>query len=99
MLRWAWMLGGLLVWTAHFCGVYGLASLADVVATADDLGWRMAALGFSAVCVAVCAVLLGLALRRRRSGSDRFGDDIAALSAVIGSIAIVWQAAPTLIGY
>src|SRR5690606_37788564 len=41
MARWAWMLGGLIVWTVHFMGVYAIASLADVVSRADDPAWRM----------------------------------------------------------
>ena len=48
MRRWVWMLGGLIVWTIHFMGVYALASLADVVSRADDFAWRMAGLTTSA---------------------------------------------------
>ena len=34
MMRWAWMLGGLIVWAIHFLGVYIIASLGDVVGRA-----------------------------------------------------------------
>ena len=51
MRRWAWMLGGLIVWTVHFMGVYAIASLADVVSRADDPLWRMIGLAFSGACL------------------------------------------------
>ena len=47
MRRWAWMLGGLIVWTVHFMGLYAIASAADVVSRADDPLWRMGGLAFS----------------------------------------------------
>ena len=61
MRTWAWMTGGLILWAAHFMGLYALASAADVVSTADDPAWRMGGLAFSVVCVALAAVLLLLA--------------------------------------
>lgn len=95
------MLGGFLVWSLHFAGVYGLSSLADVVARADDFGWRMIGAGFTGVCVLACIGLLAwaLAVRRRAAASDLFRHDLAALSAVVGAIAVTWQGAPTLIGH
>lgn len=96
------MTGGLLVWAIHFLGVYALASLADVVARADDPAWRAAALVFSAVCVLASAVLLAIAVKRlrRADGEDPgFRDQLAALGAGLALIAIVWQALPTVIGY
>lgn len=102
MRRWAWMLGGLIVWTIHFMGVYAIASLADVVARADDPAWRMAALAFSALCLSVA---VGLALwaarrvRRRSEAPTGFGDQLALLGAGVAAVAIVWQALPTVIGH
>jgi len=96
------MMGGLLVWTIHFLGMYTLASLADVVATADDPVWRAAGLAFSALCVLASAVLLALAARRlRRTGDEGWGfpDQLAALGAGLALVAIVWQSLPTVIGY
>lgn len=102
MLRWAWMLGGLIVWTVHFMGVYAIASLADVVSQADDFGWRMAGLAFSGVCV-LAAVAIAIAatrrVRRRTDPSTAFGDQLALLGGGVATVAIVWQALPTLIGY
>lgn len=95
------MTSGLIVWGVHFIGVYLISSVADVVATADDLGWRMGALAFSGTCAFAAALLLGLALRRMTGGrtAARFPDQLAALGAGVAVIAIVWQALPTVIGY
>lgn len=102
MRRWAWMLGGLIVWTIHFMGVYAIASLADVVARADDPAWRMAGLGFSVVCLSAAVGLALWAVRRVRRRSDPasgFGDQLALLGAGVAAVAIVWQALPTVIGH
>ena len=102
MRRWAWMLGGLIVWTVHFMGVYAIASAADVVSRADDPLWRMGGLAFSAVCLLAGLVLTGWAarrLRRREDPSAAFGDQLALLGGGVAAIAIVWQALPTVIGY
>ena len=48
MKAWGWMMGGLIVWAIHFLGVYVISSVGDVVATADDPLWRMAAFTLSA---------------------------------------------------
>lgn len=94
------MTGGLLVWAAHFSGLYAFSSLADVVSTADNPAWRLAGLAFSALCFLTSVILLGLALRRRRDrGRASFTDDLAALSAGVSLIAVAWQALPTVIGY
>ena len=102
MRRWAWMLGGLIVWTVHFMGVYAIASLADVVSRADDPAWRMVGLAFSGVCLLAALAITGWAARRLRRGADpstRFGDQLALLGGGVATVAIVWQALPTLIGY
>ncbi|CAN7370606.1 hypothetical protein [Brevundimonas sp. LjRoot202] len=101
MRRWAWMLGGLIVWTVHFMGVYAIASLADVVSRADDPAWRMAGLAFSGVCLLAALAITGWAARRRRGAdpSTRFGDQLALLGGGVATVAIVWQALPTVIGY
>lgn len=102
MMRWAWMLGGLIVWTLHFMGLYAIASLGDVVSRADAPVWRMIGLGFSAACL-IAALLLGLVaarrVRRRTDASTGFGDQLALLGAGVAALAIVWQALPTVIGY
>ena len=102
MRRWAWMLGGLIVWTIHFMGVYAIASLADVVSAADDPAWRMGGLAFSAACLFAALGLAALAFRRVRHPSDSmagFGDQLALLGGGVAALAILWQALPTVIGY
>lgn len=96
MRRWLWMTGGLVIWTAHFCGLYGLASLAEVVLREKDAVWRIAALGFSAVCLGGAVLLLVLAIRRRSTG-EQFPNQIAALAAAVSGVAIVWQTLPVLL--
>lgn len=102
MKTWAWMLGGLIVWSIHFIGVYLISSVADVVATADDPAWRWGALAFSALCLLAAGGLLAIAGRRLARSSDagvRFPDQIAGCGAGVAAIAIAWQALPTLVGY
>jgi hypothetical protein len=102
MRRWAWMLGGLIVWLVHFMGVYGIASLADVVSRADDPLWRMIGLVFSAACLLAAVVLTGRAARRLRRPADpstHFGDQLALLGGGVATVAIIWQALPTVVGY
>ena len=102
MRRWAWMLGGLIVWTVHFMGVYAIASLADVVSRADDPAWRMGGLAFSAACLLAALAITGWAarrLRRRADPSTLFGDQLALLGGGVATVAVVWQALPTVVGY
>lgn len=96
------MTGGLIVWGVHFLGVYSLASLADVVATADDPLWRAVGLVFSGTCLLAAAILLTMSLKRLRRSSDgrsRFPEQLAALGAGLALVAIAWQTLPTVIGY
>ncbi len=102
MGRWIWMLGGLIVWTIHFMGVYAIASLADVVSRADDLGWRMIGLAFSGVCLFAALVLTAVAAGRVRRSAEPtagFGDQLALLGGGVATVAIIWQTLPTLIGH
>lgn len=101
MGRWLFMLGGLILWLVHFLGVYVIASLADVVATADDPAWRMAGLAFSAVCVLGAVALLLHAVGRlgRPAGGSLLIAQLAATGALLALIAIVWQALPTVVGH
>lgn len=95
MRNWSLMLGGLLVWTLHFLGVYGIASLADLSAPSTQALWRWSGAGFTAACLLAVGVLV---LRTRPSAGDgglypQVGLGACALSVV----AIVWQAVPLLV--
>ncbi|MGR4863604.1 hypothetical protein [Caulobacter sp. LARHSG274] len=93
------MLGGLIVWAVHFLGVYALASLADLRGPSERGLWRSAHLAFSLPCAAAAAALAVMAVRQiaRGPSSERFIARIAALGAVLGLVAIVWQSLPALL--
>jgi hypothetical protein len=101
--RWAFMLGGLIVWALHFFGVYTLASLGDVVGAADAPAWRTAVAGFSFLCLVATLTLLAHAVRALRRASDgeptRFGPQLAMGSAGLGAVGVLWQALPAWIGH
>lgn len=99
MKTWAWMTVGLVIWAVHFTGVYTISSVADVVAAADSVGWRMSALAFSGFCALSAAAVCWAAFRRLRGRRDAFADQIAALGSGVAVIAIVWQALPIIIGH
>lgn len=101
MQRWLYMLGGLLVWAVHFVGVYVIASIGDVVSSADDPTWRLAGLAFSTVCAAVALGLLVQSLRRADDGTDTvdLGNTLARFGALLALISVIWQTLPTIVGY
>jgi hypothetical protein len=102
MKRWLFLLAGPLIWTGHFFGVYGIASIADVLTEADDPLARMIVFAFSAAC-ALAAALVGAAAWRaaRRQGDDldRFTVSVAGLGAAVAFVAILWQALPAAVGH
>lgn len=96
------MLGGLIVWAAHFVGVYVLASIGDVVTYAEDAPWRLAVAAFSGLCLAAVVALLWAAarkLRRQDPAESRFVPELSALGSGVALIAIAWQALPAIVGY
>lgn len=101
MRAWIHMLGGLIVWAAHFLGVYALASLGAVTGEANATPWRAAIAGFSLLCLIAALGLVWDAvrrLRRARSVEGRFAPELAALGAGLAAVAILWQALPAWIG-
>jgi hypothetical protein len=101
MRRWLFMLGGLMVWAAHFSGVYGLASVAAVAGDADGPTARLLIGGFTALCLltdVVIALIARRALARAHEDLDRFAGGVAVAGAGLSIIAVVWQGLPALIG-
>ena len=101
MRSWLFLLGGLLVWAAHFIGVYAIVSVADVVARANAPAALTVAGLFTLVCALADGWLLRLAWRRARSAgdsTDRFVATLAGLGAGVSLIAVLWQGFPVLIG-
>ena len=94
MRFWVLMTGGLLIWAAHFLGLYLLASAADV-ARGDAGAWNLAGLIFSLVCLLGVVVLCwrGLAgLRGQPADETRaFGLRLAIAGGVLGGIGVVFQ--------
>lgn len=98
MRAWLWMLGGLLIWAAHFTGVYALASAADVLARADDRMWRAAGGVFSLICLGGLAILSLRAARRLRQGRMLI-DEVALGGALAAMVAVSWQSLPLVVGH
>lgn len=98
------MLGGLIVWTVHFVGVYALASAAEVAGRADDPPWRVGIVVFSGLCLAAAAGVLVWAVREmRRPGREeataKLIPELSALGAGLALIAIAWQTLPAIVAY
>ncbi len=96
MRAWAFILGGLLVWTVHFFGLYILASVFP-----DMLIARVLAGLLTLVCLAFDGYLLWQAARILKSDGveevRRWKALIAALAAAISFVAVLWQGFPALL--
>lgn len=95
MRKWTLLLGGLLVWAAHFFLLYGFAS----VFPGTELA-RLLTLIATVPALAADAVLLWAAAARRLVDPDeldRWVLDVSAIGAGLSLVAVVWQALPALI--
>ncbi len=94
MRSWAILLGGLLVWAAHFFLLYGIGEFA---------GASTAARG-GVLILSMLALLVDFWLARRLitlRASDAFGRwraDVALGGLALSALAVLWQALPALIG-
>ena len=92
--RWL-VLAGLVVWTAHFFGLYLIASIWLAAPTA-----RWAALAYTAVCLGADLWILrrtAAAIRHADEGPvDRWMLTIGFLGAALSTLAVVWQGLPAL---
>jgi hypothetical protein len=93
---WAFMLGGLIVWTVHFFSIYIIAS----ILLTSNLA-RILTLLVTFGCLTIDGVLLARALRHLRSANmDEFGRwnvSLAALAAAISMVAVAWQGLPAVL--
>ena len=93
-MAWRMMLGGLLVWAAHFFTLYVLASVfASTVVARIGTG--------AATLVAVAANVMILRAAWRSDGGDpftRWTASLGALGAALSLVAVLWQAIPALVG-
>ena len=94
------MLGGLIVWTVHFLGVYVIASVGDVAADADHPLSRVAVGAFTVLCLIAAGGLTIVAARRWRRGGESavYTDIVAATGGAISAISILWQGLPAVVG-
>lgn len=100
MLAWPLMLSGLIVWGAHFAGVYGIASIFALFGASESLASRITQGGFTLVCLTADVALLLLALRLARRTPDevtRWRHWIAAMGAVLSFFGVFWQGLPALL--
>lgn len=100
MGRWLLLLGGMIVWAIHFLGIYGIASVGDVVAEANAPAalWSIGAL--TLLCAGADVVIGATALRRPLTpddGLDRFVRTAGALGAGLSLVAVIWQGLPILV--
>lgn len=92
------MLGGLLIWTAHFAFIYGFAGL---VCARPSWGWVEGGFGvlgttiLAATAVASFATAAVIAVARR--SPDRFTRRLATAVALLALVAILWQGTTVLL--
>jgi len=93
---WLLSLGGLLVWTAHFFGLYLIASIWLTTVTAG-----VVAGAFTMACLAADAWILWHTAPVRQGSDvdvvDRWLLALAFLGAALSAIAVLWQGLPALI--
>lgn len=94
MRTWAYLLGGLLIWTLHFFALYAAASIFLTSSTT-----RIIALLVTLPCLGAAGWLAFAAWQRRGRPADPFGrwtNHLAALSGGVGFVAVAWQGLPAL---
>ncbi|MBA3576806.1 MAG: hypothetical protein H0W39_04210 [Sphingomonas sp.] len=94
MRSWALLLGGLLVWAAHFFSAYAFASIFP----GTDLA-RWLTLAATAAALLADAAILWLALLSRAAADelDRWWARVSAGGAALSFVAVAWQAFPAII--
>lgn len=94
MRSWTTLLGGMLVWAAHFFVLYGIGEFAGA-----NTASRGAVLLLGAIALAADGLLFRRLLRRPRG--DEFGrwrTGVASGGLGLSSLAVVWQTLPALVG-
>lgn len=95
MREWTILLGGLVIWAAHFFTLYAIASL---LPGKDEA--RLLVLAATLAALALCSLVLGMALSSRRSRSSDEGKPLMARAGAVGAllslVAIAWQALPAI---
>lgn len=100
MRFWLLMLGGLLIWAAHFLGLYLLSSAADV-ARGDAGAWNAAGYGFSLVCLLAIAALCRKSLtvlRTQPEPTQAFGLRVSIAASLLSGIGVIFQTLVLIMG-
>ena len=93
MRGWTFLLGGLIVWAAHFFALYAIASIFLTTMLARGL-----ALLATALCLGAALLLFRHARRRfSADGTELWMRAVALAGLGIATVAIVWQALPALL--
>lgn len=96
MRAWAFLLGGLLVWAAHFFALYAIASIVETTTLARLLTGLATLAGLAAD-----SWLLRSALAKPRDGAadptEQWVNIIAAFAAGLSAVAVLWQGLPALL--
>lgn len=93
MRAWTLLLGGLVVWTAHFLALYGIASIFPGTTIAN---WLVLPLTLVAVAALIFLLRRSVVQMASRDSLDRWMGRLATLGAAISLLAVVWQAIPAL---
>lgn len=94
MRKWALLLGGLLIWTAHFFLLYGFASVFPGTDLAKVLSLIATVPALAANALLIWGAAAGTLVRQDEL--DRWVLDIAAVGAGLSFVAVLWQALPAL---
>jgi ABC-type nickel/cobalt efflux system permease component RcnA len=90
---WAFLLGGLVVWTVHFFALYIVGSVWHSTLLARGL-----TLAITIGCLAA-VIIQYLSVRRiqREAEMDKWGRTVALAGLGVAGIAVIWQGLPALL--
>lgn len=95
MTRWLRMTGGLLIWAAHFIGLYLMSSAADVWSSSVAAGARWMGLVFSLGCLlALIAMAVWLGKKQGKGGPEAWERRVGLTGVLVAGVSILWQTAP-----
>lgn len=97
MPRWRLLLGGPLIWAAHFTAIYATSSVSHLAVGATNTTARIVTLAATLACLGASFWVLAAALRQRQADDlSLFWRAVAAAGAALAIIAIIWQTLPAL---
>jgi hypothetical protein len=97
MRNWLLLLGGPLIWAAHFLAIYLATSASQVAVGATSGATRVAIIALS-IGAGAGAILLAMHAWRRphAEAQDAFWRTVSLAGAVLAIVAIIWQTLPVL---